>query len=325
MARGRLHSLSQKVAQASRLCIVAAQPTSRSATTVNHGESTGCAWGEPVAPPETTKHTQAGRALNSTSSSHLKVFSVISVCAVVNPLWWRQRGAVHNSVATGCLLLIAAMLITTLAGCDSNKQFLNENDQLRERIAHLEAQLQIASRRAEELDAQLRKLAGEYPAVSEDVLVNTPQLAEITIGRLSHVRDTDDDGRADVVMVYVGAVDGRSRPLQIVGEMTVTVRLASRVSHANTPSKQDEQDEPEYEPSRILGATSLDPTTLREAYRAGFTGTHYTVEVPIEPFARASNNAIHISVTFLDGYTEKSYTAERVITLRQPELDKPAV
>ena len=213
--------------------------------------------------------------------------------ALVKRPRWRPAGAVCSAVVV-CALC---------AACESDKNFINENDRLRARVTELEKQLQAAERRGRELEGRLQQLAGEHAGVSESVLMNTPHLADVTIGRLSHVRDTNGDGRPDVLTVYVNTFDGRGRFIQVTGELSVTASAIPADADVNQPMQ--------------IGHVRLDPEQLREAYRSGITGTHYAVDVPIDWPATPNVSSVRITAVLRPGYSDRSLMSERLINVER--------
>jgi hypothetical protein len=68
-----------------------------------------------------------------------------------------------------------------------------------------------------------------------------------------------------------------------------------------------------------IGRVTLTPSQLRDAYRSSLTGTHYTVELPINlPDSWSRDGAVKdtfVRVIYTDGVTGQTQTAERSIAL----------
>jgi hypothetical protein len=114
--------------------------------------------------------------------------------------------------------------------------------------------------------------------------------------------------------------DGRHRFVQIVGTLTVEARYVP-LAGAGTP--QDEVLARAVAPAdsalpdqNLLGRTTLGPSGLREAYRSGFMGTHYTVEIVPRPDVRVTDGAVVLSATFVDELTGRRHEAWRVVRAR---------
>jgi hypothetical protein len=171
------------------------------------------------------------------------------------------------------------------AGCGP-RNFANENDALRARVHELESRVEALEAERDELAAELAAAGHE---VEPDVLESVPRVTGLELSRLSHFRD----GR---VVLYVEPLDGRGRFVQLAGELTAVVALL------------DGDDGVE-----MLGEATLDPATLRDAYRSGFSGTHYTVEVEVA--GDRTGAVADARVTYVDGRTGGLFTAHREIAL----------
>jgi hypothetical protein len=194
-------------------------------------------------------------------------------------------------------VLFMAVLVS-LAGCRVGN-YANENDTLRAKVVDLESQIDQLKRRNAELEAQARSIVTAPITMSEDVRLNMPQAAELSIDKLSFVRDSNKDGIPDMLTLYLKPVDGLGRFVQIVGTIDVTVAVI--------PLK--------GEPATI-GKASLGPAEVREAYRSGFTGTHYTIDVPIVlPTSNGVESCV-VKIEFHDGLTGRTMTADRTIALK---------
>lgn len=200
-----------------------------------------------------------------------------------------------NAAVVLLVLMLAATVL--LPGCRHN--FANENDTLRARVVDLESQVDQLNRRNAELEAQVRSDAGAPTTLPEDIRLNTPHVAELAIDKLSFARDTNKDGRADLLTVYLKPADGLGRFVQMVGSINVVAAIV--------PVK--------GEPVSI-GRKSFTPSEVREAYRSGITGTHYTIEVPINVASEFNDESCLVKVEFHDGLTGRTMTAERTISLK---------
>lgn len=195
-------------------------------------------------------------------------------------------------------MLTATLFLTA---CMGQRELAQENDQLRERVQELETQLLRKTRESAEARARLQRPESSDAAARQDVQANTPYVAEITIGRLSHARDTDGDGDLDELLVYIEPVDGWGRFMQIVGTLSVHAAVLPPDADAQT-----------------IGRVQLDPGDLRRAYRSSFTGTHYTVTVPITVAKGLDADDCVVYADFVDGSTGLRYAAEHGIGLTPP-------
>ena len=188
----------------------------------------------------------------------------------------------------------------TAGGCGP-RDFYNENDRLREQVATMQAEHRDLQRRLAELQAELAQAAAAPGSVSEEVRANTPHVAAIEITRLSHARDTDADGRADELLLYVVPRDGLSRFVQAVGELSVHAAVL-----------------PAGSPAQTIGQIAIGSTELRGLYRYSFAGLHYALTVPIELAVDEKIEATAVAVEFEDGLSGRTFRAERSIDLTIP-------
>lgn len=197
------------------------------------------------------------------------------------------------------------------SGCSGPKDFDNENDALRrereelfDEVRRLEAELGEANSKIDELSAVL---AGTGEGPTAEVLGALPRCAGIEIDRLSGVSQADAEmGERGVVRVYVRPFDGRQRFVQVAGRMIVEARLI--------PLAREDSGRGAPEAAGVLlGRVDLGPEALRESYRSGVTGTHYSVEVVPDWDVRVLDGAVVISAVFLDAVTGRRHEAWRVV------------
>jgi len=176
-----------------------------------------------------------------------------------------------------------------------------ERDDARARVAELETEL---ARRSQP------SLAGASPdgplteADLRELPEATPALASVAISSLSTVKVTG-PGTGQLTLVVVPS-DGEGRFLQIAGVL--------RASAAGIV--------PGQEPMPSAAAT-FGPKALRAAYRTGFMGTHYTLEIPLRWTGEARPRAVSVSVDFTDGATRRSYPAAATLEVL-PERTPPS-
>lgn len=212
----------------------------------------------------------------------------------------RSAASRSNRHRPGRLLLSAALVLVP-AGCEGVKRASRENDRLRAEVLDLKEQVQLLGDRNAELEAELRRPGPDLAALPPEWRANAPHVASISIGPLSHARDTDGDGRPDTLILYVRPADGRGRFVQMTGRLSGHAALLPAEGDAVT-----------------LGRVTLGPERLRDAYRSSVMGTHYTIDVPLElpdPVAGADPAECIAKVEFTDGLTGRSVTAQREINL----------
>lgn len=183
-----------------------------------------------------------------------------------------------------------------LTACGSQQSFENENDKLRAERLSLQEQIDALqdklALREGELRATRDRLNDPLPPIEG---VEPPRLAGIVLGLYSGPIDLDGDATYDALRVYVRPVDQHGRQMTATG--TARVRLIV------TPAEGD--------PQTILDQT-YDPDAFHAAYRAGVTGTHYTLkaDLPEDPPAEAT---LHVSLT--DATTGRVFKAQKPLAL----------
>jgi len=202
------------------------------------------------------------------------------------------------------VLAVAAGLAA--AGCSGGSRIAAENDRLRSENADLLSKLGDLEGRHQEFAAQLKVAAASQPqsTVDPEVRANTPVIGSVKLGKLSHAVDDDRDGTPEKLRLYLESADGRGRFTQVVGTVAVTAALLPTDGEAVT-----------------IGQGRFTPTEVRDAYRSGMTGTHYTFEIPVQvelppPEAGKPVPTATVRVEFTDGLTGQTLTAERSIALR---------
>jgi hypothetical protein len=195
-----------------------------------------------------------------------------------------------------------AMLVATVAvaaGCTPHILLHeNENDRLRARTVELEDQAAALQQRNGELEAELARDAATSGEASEEIQAASPHVVEIAVQRLSHARDTVGDGVADELIVYIRPADGRGRFIQLLGMLSINAAILPADADAVT-----------------IGRVQLSPLQVRDAYRSGITGTHYTVSMPIEIGPGGEDSCV-VRAVFEDARSRRTIAGERTIGLR---------
>jgi hypothetical protein len=194
--------------------------------------------------------------------------------------------------------MLVLLSVLSAGGCGP-KNYANENDSLRAQVLDQQREIEALTLRNAELTAELAAAGAAPDGVSEEVHTNTPRVAKIAVGRWSEARDADGDGVIEMAIVYVEPSDGRGRFLQIVGDLAVHIALL--------PADQD---------AITIGRVELSPTEVRDAYRSGVGGAHYTLDVPITlPESMDGLGTCEVHAVFTDGRTGRTYEASRTIEL----------
>jgi hypothetical protein len=149
--------------------------------------------------------------------------------------------------------------MTSMMACSgpmrrANARLRNENAALQDTVAAL-------TLRQSELKAQLSAAADTADAPPNIALL--PQVAAISLSGMSGL-DPSPASNTPVLQLHLTAVDGRGRPIQLVGSLEAQVLRPV----------------PDAAPQRVA-ATRLDPSQVQEAWRGGPLGTTWLIEVPL--------------------------------------------
>lgn len=188
------------------------------------------------------------------------------------------------------------LMVQVLGGCGNNK-IATKNDALRRQVLELRKENEQLRQRETELTIELEQESGLSNALPLEIRKSTPHIASISIGTRSHIRDEDDDGIPDRILVYVNPSDGFGRFIQMVGSLSVHAIVLPPDADAIT-----------------IGRLTLEPFELRAAYRSGITGTHYTIELPIDHLPLPSESTCLVRILFADGLTGLQRSAERELS-----------
>ena len=188
----------------------------------------------------------------------------------------------------------------SLAGCAGSGSTAAANDRLREKVVDLEKQIRQHKGQIAHLQARV-KVAETTSSASEELLENTPHVAEITIGNLSHLKDRDGDDKADELVVYIEAADGWGRSIQLIGQLSVHAVVIQAGYDAIT-----------------LGRVNLGPAEVRRAYRSSITGTHYTVNIALVVPEGVNIDQITVKAEYVDGYSGVRYSAQQPVKSAGP-------
>ena len=206
--------------------------------------------------------------------------------------------------------VLSAAVLFMLAGCRTGGE--STGDVLRRQNLELQAQVAQLQKDANELRAKIAELAGASGSKSAEVTEATPRVASIEIDFLSGpTQDSSAPPRSDrnrEVAIYIKPLDGRGRFIQATGTLTVEVSRLVSLSASDHAAGDA--------PARLLASKSLDPIQLRDAYRAGFTGTYYVVTLPVPASDLQPPGQILLRARFSDAITGASFDASRIVGLR---------
>ena len=215
-----------------------------------------------------------------------------------------------------------AITVAALSGCQAKvlsptpaDQWRRQNVELVAKVESLERQLSEARTAAAETAARQAATAaqgpvgagGEGPALSAEAIEATPHLAGISIAGSSHT-DRPLKGEGCVARIYVSPVDGLGRFIQVVGTASVTLYWSPPGCNAE-----------------VLSCHEFGPLALRDSYRSGFGGAHYTLEWPIELKGSSTSDGgapgaewscggpVEVKVEFTDARSGRVFTARRAL------------
>ena len=194
----------------------------------------------------------------------------------------------------GPALAMAAALFC--AGCSGRALVPNESDRLREDLVAANDARDRAESRAKELESRLASMARERQGeIDPEVAAALPALASVTLSSKSTARLVASESAAQQggtlsVALIVSPADGLSRFIQITGTLRLTV--AALVAGAETVE---------------TTTVTVGPKALRDAYRSGFLGTHYTVDCTVPWKGDAPPRALSVAGEFTDGLTGRAY------------------
>lgn len=162
--------------------------------------------------------------------------------------------------------MAALLAVVVLVGACGPGNFANTNDDLRRENLELRREVDKLSLQVErEIAAQavlLGRASGSPDGLAEGV--RPAVLVELTMDRYGAAADTDGDGLDDVLRLFVYPRDQQGRMMPATG----TLQARALDLSADTPA--------------VVGETTLAPAAFDAAYRDGFTGPYYRVEIPLD-------------------------------------------
>ncbi|MEM6458339.1 MAG: hypothetical protein AAF710_02995 [Planctomycetota bacterium] len=174
--------------------------------------------------------------------------------------------------ATSLVVLLLLTASLAAGGCSptlggDGRSLSQHNDELRETNLALSRQVEKSQQQIAGLESELRvyrqraALGPDGSEAPEGVVV--PVFAGMDLGRYSGPVDTDGDGLDDTLRLYIKPTDQKARTLPVAGRATVQL---TEVGGGGPP---------------ISSERSWEPADWDAAYRSGFTGDHYTLDLPL--------------------------------------------
>lgn len=205
----------------------------------------------------------------------------------------------------GLLLIAPTTVAAMLAGCQGRALVPNAADGLRAELVERTRERDVARARAAELETKMAELTlARDVKIDPEATEAQPALSGVALSTLSTARLTD--ANTATLALVLEPRDGLGRFMQVTG--TVRASVAALV--------------PGREPLPA-GSVTVGPKALRDAYRSGFLGTHYTIELPLRWDGAEVARAASVSVEFTDAFTGKSYTSQGTVPVIKP-AERPA-
>jgi hypothetical protein len=197
--------------------------------------------------------------------------------------------------------LVAAGL--ALAGCSARALGPSPNDALRDENRALRESNAELTARIGELEARLATVEAERSegGVDPEVVANTPAVRRLELKSGSVVESLPDQAGRGIARVWLEPVDARGRFVQVTGWLEVAITAL-----------------PASGPAVPIGSVRLGPAEVRDAYRSGFMGTHYTVEVPVDLAAAGASPNFAVAATFTEGRSRTALTAAGTASRLEP-------
>lgn len=199
------------------------------------------------------------------------------------------------SVYAPILTLLTALCLT---GCGP-KNFVNENDKLRkenlglkQQVGELNEQMEL---RLGEIETLRAASAGQRAIKDAD----PPVLAKIEFDRYTSAVDTDNDGRDDLIRIYLTPLDHHGRLFPVAGRLKL-----------QAVAIQDDA------PPALIASRTYEPNEFDDAYRANFTGYHYTLELKLPDSLDPTITSTTARATFTEAITGVVFSHEKIIPIK---------
>lgn len=174
-------------------------------------------------------------------------------------------------VTVNLMLAAATVAAVSASGCSvrvGGRDPVLVNRELREENVELTMQNEELAELVSGLKGRLKSVEAalaENPSPSHQAAAKgAPVLAGVELDRYSGPVDTDGDDRDDVIRLYIKPMDQHGTLLRWP--------INAEVRAVTVPA--------EGEP-RVVAMRSFDADEFKKAFREGFTGSHYTLELPL--------------------------------------------
>jgi hypothetical protein len=193
------------------------------------------------------------------------------------------------------VLLFSAVGFVFLGGCSihagGNEDPARVADGLRTRVAQLEADIAQRDAAIAELNKKLEK--AQALVLTPEQSAALPTITKVVIDARSGL--ARNGGSFEVLLV---TLDGRDRFMQVAGSLDISVRDAGA----------DEDAAPVY-------VKQLGPLAVRDAYRSGFMGTHYVIDIPLTDAIKAAyeNSGLQVEVELAQVTNDQVLTTSKLL------------
>ncbi len=196
-----------------------------------------------------------------------------------------------------CMTFAAALALAFTTGCQPRLLVPNSADGLRAELVERTRERDEFRARVAELETKNAELAlARDVKLDPEAAEAMPALAGVALSSLSTGRLVDAN-HATLALVLEPR-DGLGRFLQFTGTLRASVAVLI----------------PGRDPLPA-GSSTVTPKALRDAYRSGLLGTHYTLEIPLTWEGAEVARAVSISVEFTDALTGKSYPCQGTVPI----------
>jgi hypothetical protein len=230
---------------------------------------------------------------------------------ILSSFWLRHStltGRVRLAVG-GAPLVLLALLLTACAGPDPAK-ISAESDRLRKENLDLSRQVDELKTKTDLQQAQINTLQQRLETKSKVEGVapaDVPAAVTLRFDRYSGFYDTDGDGQPDTLRVYLETLDQRGRFVPVAGRAVLQAVVI-------TPDQ----------PPAVLAQRDFEPAQFDQAYRTGFTGTHYTLEAKLAAPLPSGVNEATVKVTVTDAATGAVLSQQQAMKTLKPQEPRKA-
>jgi hypothetical protein len=197
-----------------------------------------------------------------------------------------------------CLLVGPVACKARLGPANADDDLREQNLELRTRVDELEQKL---ARRTAQIDAMRQADAHRAEARAAMPDAERIVLTELKLGGYTGLIDNDGDGTPDVARAYVRPLNQRGRLTPVSGRAVLRVIGLPDIA-ADAPADAS-ADAGERADARRIAERVYEPADWDDAYRSGFTGTHYTLEAGLPAGSLEGLSGAILRVVFIEADT----------------------